>query len=228
MGRHEAFNVTRLTGPRIYDRRDGIACQRSADWDGGSILDPAGFQWKRGNFLCAVWSAKRSDTQVELAGPRISRRVSSRGSVGSRGRLRCKMEDLILRTGLPAILDEPLRQRAFHNTGGFKLAFRRAIPVDPGCVSLRRTLNQIWRALPRARLYCVLSFRSHGAPEDSSVSISDGRRGALSILPAAVVDFGIYRIQLGLPDRGGSIDAVDHMVLPLFPRRRRTHVHDRR
>src|SRR4029453_6610352 len=74
----------------------------------------------------------------------------------------------------------------------------------------------------------VLSVRSHGAPEDPSFSVSDGRRSALSILPAVVVDFGIHRIQLGLPDCGGGIDAVDHVVLPLFPWRRCAHVHDRR
>ena len=48
------------------------------------------------------------------------------------------------------------------------------------------------------------------------------------ILPIAVVDFRIYRIQLGLPGCGGGIDAVDHVVLPLFPRRRRARIHDRR
>ena len=42
---------------------------------------------------------------------------------------------------LPAIVDEPHRQRAFHHTGGFKLAFRRTIPVDSGLISLRRTLD---------------------------------------------------------------------------------------
>ena len=49
----------------------------------------------------------------------------------------------------------------------------------------------------------------------------------MSLLPAAVVDFGICRIQLGLPDRRGGIDAIDHVVLPVFPRRRPAHIHDR-
>src|SRR5262249_17861313 len=50
------------------------------------------------------------------------------------------------------------------------------------------TLNQIRRTLSGARFHGVLSVRSHDAPEDSSFSVSDGRRGALSFLPAAVVD----------------------------------------
>ena len=33
---------------------------------------------------------------------------------------------------------------------------------------------------------------------------------------------------MGLSDRRGCIDTVDHMVLPLFPWRRRAHVNDRR
>jgi inner membrane protein len=45
------------------------------------------------------------------------------------------------RPRLPTIVDEPYRQRAFHDAGGFKLAFRRAIPVDSRRVSLRRTLH---------------------------------------------------------------------------------------
>src|SRR5262245_16662728 len=138
------------------------------------------------------------------------------------------MEGLVLVSGLPAIVDKPQRQRAFHNAGGFKFAFWRAIPVDPRCVSLRRTLHQIRRALPRTRFHSILSVRSYGAPKNSSVSVPHGRGGALYILPAPVVDFGIYRIQLGLPDRGGGIDAVDYVVLPLFPWRRRAHIHDRR
>src|SRR6266550_4391629 len=47
-----------------------------------------------------------------------------------------------------------------------------------------------------------------------------GRRGALLVLSAAVVDFGICRIRLGIFDRGCCIDAVDYVVLPIFPRRR--------
>jgi hypothetical protein len=57
-------------------------------------------------------------------------------------------------------------------------------------------------------------------------SISDGRRGALLVLPAVIVDFGIYWIQLGLPDRGGRIDRVDYVVLPIFPGRRCAHAND--
>ncbi len=86
-------------------------------------------------------SAKRSDTEIKLARPRLSRRVSSRRTIGSPGWLRREVEGFLLRTGLPAIVDEPYRERAFHDTGGFKLAFRRAIPVDPGRLSLRRTLD---------------------------------------------------------------------------------------
>lgn len=43
-------------------------------------------------------------------------------------------------------------------------------------------------------------------------------RGALLILSAVLVDFGIYRIQLGVSDRRGYIDNVDYVVLPVFPR----------
>src|SRR5882757_9349759 len=112
-----------------------------SQWYGSSILDPAGFQWQRRNFLRAVRSAKRSDTEIELARPGVSRRVSSRRTIGSPGWLRREVEGFLLRTGLPAIVDEPYRERAFHDTGGFKLAFRRAIPVDSGRLSLRRTLD---------------------------------------------------------------------------------------
>ncbi len=119
-------------------------------------------------------------------------------------------------------------QRAFHHPVGFEFAFRRAVPVDPGRVSLRRTLDQIRRAVSGARFHGVLSLRNHRATENSSVSISDGRRSALFVLSAAIVDFGIYRIQLGLSDRGSCLDSVDHLVLPLFPGWRCAHVHDRR
>src|SRR5262249_42453567 len=130
-----------LTSPRIYNRRDGIARERSADWDGGSILDPIGFQWQRGSFLRAIRSSKRSDTEIELARPRISGRVSSRRTIGSPGWVRREMEGVVLRAGLPAIVDESRRQRAFHDTGGFKFAFRRSISLDSGRVPLRRTLD---------------------------------------------------------------------------------------
>ncbi len=106
-----------------------------------SIFDPAGFQWQRGNFLRAIRSAKRSDAEIELARPWISRRVSSRGTIGSAGWFRREMESFVLRPGLSAIVDEPDWQRAFHDAGGFKLAFRHAISVDSGCVSLRRAFD---------------------------------------------------------------------------------------
>src|SRR4029077_15939921 len=110
LGRHQAFDVTWIASPRIYDRRDGRARQRSADWNRGSILDPAGFQWQRRNFLRAVRRSKRSDTKIELARHGISWRVFTRRTVGSFGRVRCEMEGFILRTGLPASLDQPHRQ----------------------------------------------------------------------------------------------------------------------
>jgi hypothetical protein len=48
----------------------------------------------------------------------------------------------------------------------------------------------------------------------------------LLVLPAAVVDLGIYWIQLGVPDRGGRIDRVDYVVLPIFPWRRCADAND--
>jgi hypothetical protein len=38
----------------------------------------------------------------------------------------------------------------------------------------------------------------------------------------------LARIQLGLSDRGGRINSVDHLVLPLFPGRRCAHINNRR
>ena len=124
-------------------------------------------------------------------------------------------------------MDEPCRQRAIHDAIRFKFTFRCPALVDSGRVSLRRTLNQIWCAFSRACFYDVLSLRSHGATEDSSVSISDGRRGALLVLSAVVVDFRIYRIRLGASDRGCCIDTIDHLVLPVLPGRRRANINDR-
>ena len=63
-------------------------------------------------------------------------------------------------------------------------------------------------------------------PADAPVSIFDGWRGSLLVLPPAIVDFRIYRIQLGVPDRGGRIDRVDYVVLPIFPLRRGAHAND--
>src|SRR4030095_6627383 len=37
---------------------------------------------------------------------------------------------------------------------------------------------------------------------------------------------GIYWIQLGVPDRGGRIDCVDYVVLPIFPWRRCADAND--
>ena len=50
----------------------------------------------------------------------------------------------------------------------------------------------------------------------------------LLVLSAAIVDLGIYRVQFGISDRGGCIDVVDYVVLPIFPWRRRAHANDRR
>ena len=63
--------------------------------------------------------------------------ISSGGSIGPSRRLRCHVEGFVLRTRLPAIMDEPRWQRAIQYAVGFKFAFRGAIPIDPGCVSLR-------------------------------------------------------------------------------------------
>src|SRR5207245_2774907 len=65
-------------------------------------------------------------------------------------------------------------------------------------------------------------------PEDSSVPISDGRRRSLPVLSAAAVYFRIYRVWLRVSDRGGCIDHLDHVVLPIFPRRRSPNIDDRR
>ncbi len=54
----------------------------------------------------------------------------------------------------------------------------------------------------------------------------NGRRGSLLVLPAVIVDFRIYRIQLGVPDHGGRIDCVNYVVLPIFPWRRGAHAND--
>src|SRR6266446_2922896 len=138
------------------------------------------------------------------------------------------MEGLVLRTGLSAIVDKPNRQRAIHDASRFKFTFRRAILVHPRRVSLRRTLDQIRSALSGACFHGILSVRSDSAPKDSSLSISHGRCRALFVLPAAIIDFGIYWVQLGLSDCSGGLDCADHLVLPLFFGWRRTHVNDRR
>jgi inner membrane protein involved in colicin E2 resistance len=80
------------------------------------------------------------------------------------------------------------------NPVGNELKIRREFLVDLGCISLRRAFDQVRRALSRACLHNILSLRGYGAAKDPSVPISDGRRGALLVLSAAVVDFGICRI----------------------------------
>src|SRR6266849_9983691 len=138
------------------------------------------------------------------------------------------MESFVLRPRLPAVLDQPRWERALQCSFRHEFAFRCPALVDSGRISLRRTLDQIRCALSCARFHDLLSFRGYRAAEDSSISISDGRRGPLLVLSVALVDFGIYRIQLGVSDRGGCIDTVDHVVLPIFPWWRRAHVNDRR
>src|SRR6267378_5745698 len=95
-------------------------------------------------------------------------------------------------------MDEPRWERAIQCSSCDKLTFWRPVFVDFGCVSLRRALDQIRRALPRARFYDVLSVRSHSATEDSPVSIPDGGRGIMFILSTASLDLGVYRVWLGL------------------------------
>src|SRR5436853_4469333 len=136
------------------------------------------------------------------------------------------MENFLLRPQLSAVLDESDRKRALHNQGSFGIAFWRAVPVDPRCLSLCRTLDQIWRALSRAGLHDFLSIRSDRAAENSSVPISDGRRRALSLLSAPALDLRVYRIRLCVSDRGGCLDNTNHVVLPIFPRRWCAHVDD--
>ncbi len=123
-------------------------------------------------------------------------------------------------------MDKSRRERTIQCSVGNKLKIRREFLVDFGRISLRRALDQVRRTFSRARFYDILPLRSYSAPKNSSISVFDGRRGALSVLSAAVVDFGIYRIWLGLFDRGSCIDNVDHVVLPLFSRRRRAHTND--
>src|SRR5713101_4345075 len=138
------------------------------------------------------------------------------------------MESFVLRPRLPAVLDQPRWERALQCSFRHEFAFRCPALVDSGRISLRRTLDQIRCALSCARFHDLLSFRGYRAAEDSSISISDGRRGPLLVLSVALVDFGIYRIQLGVSDRGGCIDTVDHVVLPVFPRQWRANIDDRR
>ena len=83
-------------------------------------------------------------------------------------------------------------------------------------------------AFSRARVHDIFSVRSDSAPKDSSVSISDGRRGALHFLSALTLGIGVRRFQLVLPDRGRPIDGINHVVLSIFPRRGRTNVDGRR
>src|SRR5437016_11971129 len=64
--------------------------------------------------------------------------------------------------------------------------------------------------------------------DDSSFPISYGWCSDLSLLSVAALDFRIRRIRLCVSDRGGRIDDIDHMVLPIFPRRRSQDVDDRR
>jgi len=113
----------------------------------------------------------------------------------------------------PYFLPETVRHQC-----GFGIAFRRAVFVDLGRVSICRARNQIWCALSRAGVHDLLSFRSERATEDSPVPISDGRRRALSVLSAASFNLRIYRIRLWLSDRGHCIDNINHLVLPIFPR----------
>jgi hypothetical protein len=89
------------------------------------------------------------------------------------------------------------------------------------------------RSIKYGVLFLVLVFTTFflfevtAAAENSSVPISDGRRDALYLLSAAV-DLRVYRIRLCVSDRGGGIDNIDHVVLPIFPRRRREDINDRR
>jgi hypothetical protein len=90
------------------------------------------------------------------------------------------------------------------------------------------------RSIKYGVLFLVLVFTTFflfevtAAAENSSVPISDGRRDALYLLSAAALDLRVYRIRLCVSDRGGGIDNIDHVVLPIFPRRRREDINDRR
>ena len=77
-------------------------------------------------------------------------------------------------------------------------------------------------AFSRARVHDIFSVRSDSAPKDSSVSISDGRGGALHFLSALTLGIGVRRLQLVLPDRSRRIDGINHVVLSIFPRRGHT------
>src|SRR5947199_2541025 len=138
------------------------------------------------------------------------------------------MENFILRARLSAIMDQPDGQRTLYDYCSFKFTFWSTVPINPRCISLCGTLDQIRRAFSCARFHRIFSLRSHGASENSSVPIPDGRRGALSVLPAAIVYFGVHRVWLGLPHRSSGINIVDHVVLSVFPRRRCADINDRR
>ena len=66
------------------------------------------------------------------------------------------MEGFLLGALLPAIVDEPGSQQAFHHVVDFNFAVRRAILIDPGRVSFARTLNQIQRPLSGACFHVSL------------------------------------------------------------------------
>ena len=125
-------------------------------------------------------------------------------------------------------MDKSRRQRALQCSIGIELKIRHELLVDLGCLSIRRALDQIRPALSCTRLHHVLFVRSDRATKDSSVPISNGRRGALLVLFAAALNFRVYWIRLRLSHRSHCIDIVDHMVLSILPRRWRADVDDRR
>src|SRR6266513_50237 len=127
------------------------------------------------------------------------------------------MENFVLRARLSAIMDQPGGQRTVYDYRSFKFTFWSTVPIDPRRISLCGTIDQIRRAFSCARFHRIFSLRSHSASENSSIPIPDGRRGALSVLPAVIVYFGVYRVWLGLPDCSSGINIANFVVLPLFP-----------
>ena len=84
------------------------------------------------------------------------------------------------------------------------------------------------RSIKYGVLFLVLVFTTFFLFEDPSVSVSDGRSGALFVLSAAALHFRIHRLRRGIFGRRARIGGADHMVLSIFSRRRSPHFDDRR
>src|SRR5712692_5732619 len=87
LGWNEAANAAGIASAGLHDGCDGIARRRQTDRERNFIFHSARFQRERRSFLRAVRRTKRSNVEIELARPGVSRLVFAGGTIGAIGRI---------------------------------------------------------------------------------------------------------------------------------------------